>query len=260
MLEAAKQNTPQSVVEFEDNLSEFKSTKDKVKTFYGKLAKGIDYDVMSEQLKNIAESLTLNPNFTEAVEILKQAYDVSKVPLFVASLNNMVMLKSFYLREDIVSIFEEIGVDVIGVMGNQILVDEDGRISGIVEHVKDDTKHELVPKNGIVLVDHRETDKFLNKNFNAINIQVEQYDGELFHLSILAHRYYYEFGDLQLVKDFLSNLQVAKLKWEVEIESLLQQKKKIERNQDVDKMIKDLYALYKEIITSIYGGNNGTDQ
>ncbi|MCX6745951.1 MAG: hypothetical protein NTX00_02920 [Candidatus Parcubacteria bacterium] len=144
-----------------------------VKSFYEEVIGGIDKDILEKVYDKVIEKMELNPNLEEVLKYLKEKKGINNIPLFILSLNNHVLIEKFYKRFE--EYFKSRGVVVIGIMANQVVSDESGRVSSVIEHVNDENKHEFIPRNAIMLADSRETRSLLERGVNALNIQGEQF-------------------------------------------------------------------------------------
>ncbi|MCX6800001.1 MAG: hypothetical protein NT091_02560, partial [Candidatus Falkowbacteria bacterium] len=110
--------------------------------------------------------------------ILRKFKDIEILPLLVLSRNNDLMLQAFYNHPKFRQALAEHGVEVIGIIGNQIKFDEDDRVNGIAEHVTKENKQDYVAAGNMLIVDNDETKENLESGVNAINVQGERFKPE----------------------------------------------------------------------------------
>ena len=117
--------------------------------------------------------MPLNENLGKVFEYLKVKLGLKKIPLLALSLNNKDFLEIYYQANK--AMFEKYGVEIIGFAGNQVQLDKDGKVSGVIEHVTGDNKKDYIPDLAIMLADDRETAQLLQAGVNAINIQGKKF-------------------------------------------------------------------------------------
>jgi uncharacterized protein YaiI (UPF0178 family) len=153
-----------------------------VKYFYENVINGIQADKLDKIYDRIIEETELNPNLEKTFEYLKKELKISKIPLFILSLNNKDLIKKFYQKNS--EFFKRHNVEIIDIIGNQIKTNENGQITGVYEHVTDQNKKEYIPSQAIMLADDRETKDLVEKGVNVINIQGEKFNYEILDISL----------------------------------------------------------------------------
>ncbi|MCX6800158.1 MAG: hypothetical protein NT091_03360, partial [Candidatus Falkowbacteria bacterium] len=146
-----------------------------VQFFYSQCLKSISRETIKRRLEELVSKLTINPNSLELFDILRKVKDIEILPLLVLSRNNDLMLKAFYNHPKFRQALAEHGVEVIGIIGNQIKFDEAGRVNGIAEHVTKENKQDYVAAGNMLIVDNDETKENLESGVNAINVQGERF-------------------------------------------------------------------------------------
>ncbi|MBI5793733.1 hypothetical protein HZA87_01415 [Candidatus Uhrbacteria bacterium] len=166
--------------------------------FYQKVLGGLTRDQVNAIYDDVVnntdphEQIALNGNFVMAIRVIAQKLGITRIPLFVLSLNTPELTKKWYdkhlpkVRE--VLQVEGIDVDVVELMGNQIVwgQNETGQevMSGVIQHVTNDNKDAYIPVGTIMLADNRETEKRAEKGTNVVNIQGGNFSNELLVYSI----------------------------------------------------------------------------
>lgn len=151
-----------------------KDQRGKVQYFYEEVIRGLNKKTLGQVYDRISEVIELNPNFKEIINQLKQ--ENTPVRLFVLSLNSNWLLKKYCEKHQV----ELEGVEIVGILGNQIKFDENGQVMGVYEHVTEENKKDFVPEGNVVLADNRETQGMLKAGVNAVNIQIDSYHEGLF--------------------------------------------------------------------------------
>ncbi|MCX6800250.1 MAG: hypothetical protein NT091_03845 [Candidatus Falkowbacteria bacterium] len=171
--------------DFTESKNGFKATlSDKnaspVQFFYSQCLQGISRETIEKRLEELVSKLTINPNSLEVFDILRKVKDIEVLPLLVLSRNNNLMLQAFYNHPKFKQALIEHGVEVIGIIGNQIKFDEAGRVNGIAEHVTKENKQAYVAAGNMLIVDNDETkeNENLESGVNAINVQGERFKPE----------------------------------------------------------------------------------
>ena len=114
--------------------------KEKIKVFYERCISGIPKEELMQVYDDVVKEsdeykeVRLNQNFFTICRHMKETRGITRVPLFVLSLNTPDLINRFYKEnEGELQAFEQsdgIKVEVVAVMGNQITYDENGNISG----------------------------------------------------------------------------------------------------------------------------------
>jgi len=160
-----------------------------IKAFYEKVLGGISENKLNEIYENVinnedpAEAIRLDENFIEAVKVISESLEQKELSLLVLSLNTPNMMRKWY-EKHLPTIKGQLQVDginlnLVEIMGNQISFDENGRVAGVLEHVKNKNKKDYIPDGAPMLADNRETTERANDGVNVVNIEGRNFNPQL---------------------------------------------------------------------------------